>query len=131
MSSQQPGYPPGVQPSYASMTSPKPADYGQMQRLMKVGVLSFGKFMGASMALMGLIFGVIYGGMAILLGVVGAAAAQEGGGAMGAMGIGMGLGMMIGIPVFYGAFGFVFGLIYALIINFVLGLIGGVEMEFR
>ena len=81
-----------------------------MQRLTKVGVLSFGKFMGAlPLALMGLIFGVIYGAMMILLGVVGAASGQEGGGAIGhEMGIGMGLAMMIGIPLFYGAFGFIF-----------------------
>jgi hypothetical protein len=131
MSSQQPGYPPGVQPSFAAMTSPKPAAYVQMQRLTKVGVLSFGKFMSASMALMGLIVGVAYGAIMILLGVVGAASGQEGGGAMGAMGIAMGLGMMIGIPVFYGVFGFIFGLIYALIINFVLSFIGGLEVEFR
>jgi hypothetical protein len=110
---------------------PKPAAYGQMQRLSKVGVLSFGKFMGASMALMGLIVGVMYGAMMILFGIVGAASVEEGGGAMGAMGVGMGLAMMIGIPLFYGAFGFVFGLIYALIINFVLGLIGGLEVEFK
>ena len=58
MSSQEPGYSPGVQPSYPATPS-NPAAYGQMQRLTKVGVLSFGKLMGGSMGLMGLVFGGI------------------------------------------------------------------------
>lgn len=132
MPSQQIGYPPGVQPSFADVNPPKPpSEYGQIQRLTKVGVLSFGKFMGASMALMGLIFGVIYGGLIILLSVIGAAAGQQNAGAIGAMGIGMGLAMIVGIPVFYGAIGFVIGLIYAAVTNLVLGVIGGLEVEFR
>jgi hypothetical protein len=102
-----------------------------MQRLTKVGVASFAKFMGASGLLLGLIFGVFYGGFAILFGMISAASGQEGAGAAGAMGVGMGLAMMVVIPLFYGAMSFVFGVIYALIINLVLGFTGGLEIELK
>jgi hypothetical protein len=123
-----------VQPAYSTAASAGPsksAGYGRMQRLTKVGVLSFGKVMGATGLLMGLIVGIPYGAIAILIGLVGGASGEEGSGVMAAAGIGGGLLMMVLIPLLYGAFSFVFGLIYALIINLVLGFTGGLEIELR
>ncbi|MBW3598339.1 MAG: DUF4339 domain-containing protein [Planctomycetes bacterium] len=128
--SEQPGYPPGVQPSTLSPSSKsRIKSAGRMQRLTKVGVLSFAKVMGASGALIGLVIGIPYGLIVVLLGVAGAA--SEGGGMFGAMGILGGLLMMVIIPIFYGIASFVFGLIYALIINLVLGVTGGLEIELQ
>jgi hypothetical protein len=102
-----------------------------MQRITKVGVISFGKVMGATGLLMGLLVGIPYGAMAILFGVVGGASGEEGSGVLAAAGIGGGLVMMVVIPLFYAAFSFIFGLIYALIINLVLGFTGGLEIELQ
>jgi hypothetical protein len=122
----QPGYPPGVQPS-ASTSRLKPS--GRMQRLTKIGVLSLAKVMGASGVLMGLVIGSPYGLLMILLSLAGFA--SEGGGAMGAVGLGFALAMMVGIPIIYGVGGFVGGLIYGLIMNLVLGFTGGLEIELQ
>ncbi len=100
-----------------------------MQRLTKVGVLSFAKVMGASSALMGLVIGVLQGTLTIVLGLIGAS--SELGGGFGAMGIVGGLVIMVMTPIVSGVFGFLFGLLYALIINLVLGFAGGLEIELQ
>jgi len=100
-----------------------------MSTIRSVGVLSFGKVSGLSGVLLGAIFGVIYGGILMLIGIAGSAAGHENALGLGAIGVGGGLAVMIGVPIFYGVFSFVFGLLYAVILNLVLRIAGGVEVE--
>jgi len=102
-----------------------------MNRVTRIGVLSLGKVMGMSGVLLGLIFGVIYGGIVMLAGVVGMASQQEGAGALGLAGFGGGLAVMIGVPIVYGLFSFVFGVVYGAILNLVLRMAGGLELEIQ
>lgn len=97
-----------------------------MRTIRSIGVMSFGKVMGMSGALLGGIFGVLYGGVVILASLVGFATDEGGIGAFGIIG---GIALMIGVPLFYGIASFVFGLLYGLILNVVLGMAGGLEIE--
>jgi hypothetical protein len=101
-----------------------------VQRLVRVGVFSFAKVLGFVGLLMGLIVGIPYGLIVILIGLAGAAGNQQAAG-VAALGIGGGLAIMVLFPLVYGFFSFVGGLIYALVLNFVLGLAGGLELEIR
>lgn len=100
-----------------------------MHRITKLGVLSLAKIMGLSGAIFGLIIGVLYGGILILIGLIGATTGGPEAGGVAIVGIGGGLAMIVIIPVIYGGMSFVVGLIYGLIINFVLSLAGGLELE--
>lgn len=102
-----------------------------MQKITQVGVISFAKVSGMSGVLIGLIVGVIYGGILILMGLIGVGAGGQQGAGIAAFGIGGGLAIMIAAPIAYGVFSFVFGLIYALIINVVLKMAGGLELEIQ
>jgi hypothetical protein len=101
-----------------------------MHTITRIGVVSFGKIMGMSGLLMGLI-AAVPAGLIIMLGSLfaGAAGGSAESAGVGAMGVGSGLMVMIGVPIVYGVFSFIFGLIYALIINLVLGMAGGLELE--
>jgi hypothetical protein len=98
---------------------------------MSVGVLSFGMFMGATGAFVGLVIGVIYGSILIVVSLAGAPQMQQQGVNMAAFGIGGGIALMIFAPIIYGVMMFVFGLIYAVVLNVALRLIGGLELEIR
>jgi hypothetical protein len=89
--------------------------------------------MGITGALVGLIVGVIYGGVLLMLGIVGAAAGGQQADAAGfaAFGIVGGIMAIVLIPLFYGVVSFIVGLIYGLIINFALRIAGGLELEIR
>ena len=89
--------------------------------LRRIGVLSFAKLYGAMCVFLGLIFGLIYGTVTIISGMV---ASQQP-----ALGIVGGLLMMVLIPVLYGIFGFASGAISAYLYNLVAGRVGGLEME--
>jgi hypothetical protein len=102
-----------------------------VQKLVRVGVFSFAKVLGCVGLLMGLIVGVPYGLIVILLGLVGAAGGNQQAAGIAALGVGGGLAIMVLFPLLYGFFSFVGGLIYALVLNLVLGLAGGLELEFR
>ena len=95
----------------------------------KVGAWSAAKVMGATHALIGLIFG-IFVAVAALLGVLGAAAANSGGLAE-AIGFGIGGGLIgiVVLPIFYGIVGLIFGLISAALYNVVARLVGGIRIE--
>ena len=95
----------------------------------KVGAWSAAKVMGATYALIGLIFG-IFVAVAALLGVLGAAAANSGGLAE-AIGFGIGGGLIgiVVLPIFYGIVGLIFGLISAALYNVVARLVGGIRIE--
>jgi len=100
-----------------------------MNKIRRFGILSVGKVSGLSGAFLGLVIGVIYGGVVILIGLLSGASGGEGAAGIAALGIGGGVGIMIGAPIFYGLVSFVFGLLYALILNIVLGWVGGLELE--
>lgn len=94
--------------------------------IRRVGILSSAKMSGIVGAGLGLIIGVIYG---LLFMVIGAAALSGRNGPGAGFGIVGGLLMMVVIPVMYGVLSFVIGAIYALIYNAAAGFVGGVELE--
>jgi len=102
-----------------------------VQKITKIGVVSLAKIMGMSGLIFGLIAGVVYGGILILMGIIGASGGQGENTGFALAGIGVGLAMMIFVPVAYGIMSFIVGLIYGLIINVVLAFAGGLELEIR
>ena len=98
-------------------------------QIKRMGVFSCAKIYSITLAAMGLIVGVIYG---LIFMVVGGAMMAGGGrdsGAAGASSLVIGLVMMIAIPVFYGIIGFIGGIIGALVYNVAAGVVGGLEIE--
>ena len=99
----------------------------------RIEVFSMAKMYGALMAIMGLIFGGLYGVVFILIGAIGGSTGFGGshsnqalaGGSM----IGIGIGAMIFMPIFYGILGFVFGALGAFIYNVLAGFVGGVQLD--
>lgn len=89
--------------------------------LTKIGVTSLGKILGATYALIGLIFGAIMSLMSLLYIPWG----NQGAGA----GLLFGVGAIIALPIFYGIAGLIVGIITVLIFNVVTGFIGGLEIE--
>ncbi|HEX8148971.1 MAG TPA: hypothetical protein VF591_17435 [Pyrinomonadaceae bacterium] len=98
-------------------------------QIRRMGVFSCAKIYSITLAAMGLIIGVIYG---LIFMVVGGAMMAGGGresGAAGASSLVIGLVMMIAIPVFYAIIGFIFGIVGALVYNVAAGVVGGLELE--
>jgi hypothetical protein len=98
-------------------------------QIKRMGIFSCAKIYSITLAAMGLIIGVIYG---LIFMVVGGAMMAGGGrqsGTAGASSLVIGLVMMIAIPVFYGVIGFIGGLIGALVYNVAAGVVGGLELE--
>lgn len=93
--------------------------------IRRFGVLSVGKMMGLTYALIGLIFGAIFS----LLAVMGAAFSAAADDSAGMAGMLFGAGAIIIVPIFYGLIGFIGGLLTAAIYNLVAGIGGGVEVE--
>lgn len=102
-----------------------------MHRITRVGVLSLGKLMGVTGAVMGLLLGLIYGGVFAVAGLVSAGAGAKGSGPPGLVMAAMGVGFVIAFPIIYGLMMFVFGLIYALVLNLMFGVVGGLELEIQ
>ncbi len=99
--------------------------------LKSFGVLSVAKIYGIVCAILGFIFGLLYGAIFMLVGgAMMAGGQQTSETAMGGAGaFGIGLVMIITIPIFYGIFGFVCGALAAWIYNVTAGFIGGLEFE--
>lgn len=98
-------------------------------QIKRMGVFSCAKIYSITLAAMGLIIGVIYG---LIFMVVGGAMMAGGGrdaGTAGASSLVIGLVMMIAIPVMYGLIGFIGGIIGALVYNVAAGVVGGLEIE--
>ena len=98
-------------------------------QIKRMGVFSCAKIYSITLAAMGLIIGVIYG---LIFMVVGGAMMAGGGrdsGMAGGSSIVIGLVMMIAIPVFYGIIGFIGGIVGALVYNVAAGVVGGLELE--
>src|SRR5687768_17023545 len=91
---------------------------GSVRVVTRVGVLSLGKFMGMSSALLALVLAILYAIGILLASVIGSAAGMAGSEnplLAGGMGMGMGLVMavlvVVGLPIVYGIFGLLFGLV--------------------
>ena len=98
-------------------------------QIKRMGVFSCAKIYSITLAAMGLIIGVIYG---LIFMVVGGAMMAGGGrdaGMAGGSTLVIGLVMMIAIPVMYGIIGFIGGIIGALVYNVAAGIVGGLELE--
>jgi len=99
--------------------------------IKSLGVLSVAKIYGVVCTILGLIFGLIYGAIFMLVGgAMMAGGQQTSEAAMGGAGaVGIGLVMIVAFPIFYGVFGFVCGALTAWIYNVAVGLVGGLEFE--
>src|SRR5215210_1807289 len=98
-------------------------------QIKRVGVFSCAKIYSITLAAMGLLIGIIYG---LIFMVVGGAMMAGGGrdsGTAGASSLVIGLVMMIAIPVFYGIIGFIGGIIGGWVYNVASGIVGGLELE--
>jgi hypothetical protein len=98
-----------------------------VQRLKRVGALSFAKMQGAVMGVIGLLFGLIYGAILVVMGIVALVAGQK----AGIMLLAGGVAFVILAPLFYAALGFLFGALSAWIYNIVARYVGGIEVEFE
>jgi hypothetical protein len=98
-------------------------------QIKRVGVFSCAKMYSITLAALGLIIGVIYGLIFMVLG----GAMMAGGGRdatpAGASSFVIGIVMMIAIPIFYGVIGFIGGIIGGLVYNVAAGVVGGLELE--
>jgi hypothetical protein len=98
-------------------------------QIKRVGVFSCAKIYAITLAAFGIIIGVIYG---LLFMIVGGAMMAGGGrdsGAAGASSLVIGLIMMVAIPVLYGIIGFIAGIIGGVVYNVASGVVGGLELE--
>ena len=100
-----------------------------MQRLTRIGVLSFAKIMALVGLFCALLISIPYGLMVMRLGAGVGFSAEQGGAGIAAFGVGGGLVLMIALPLVYAVLSFLVGLIYALLINLVLHLAGGLELR--
>jgi hypothetical protein len=98
--------------------------------IKRFGVFSVAKMYGLLAFVFGLIIGVIYGLIFILMGASMASLAPREEATIGGLStVAIGVVMMIGIPIFYGVLGFIGGIIGALIYNATAGIVGGVKFE--
>ena len=98
--------------------------------IRRFGVFSVAKMYGLLAFVFGLLIGVIYGLIFIIMGASMAAISPGSDATAGGVStVVIGVVMMIGIPIFYGVFGFIGGAIGALIYNAMSGIIGGVKFE--
>jgi hypothetical protein len=98
-------------------------------QIKRVGVFSCAKIYSITLAAMGLVVGVIYGLIFMVLGGAMMAGGGRDAGTAGASSLVIGLIMMIAIPVFYGIIGFIGGIIGGLVYNVAAGVVGGLELE--
>ena len=98
--------------------------------IKRFGVFSVGKMQSLVMGVIGLILGVIYG---LLFMVVGAAVSLGGSSDRpnpgGLPSIVIGIVFMITIPLLYTFLGFIVGCIWALVYNLASGVVGGIKFE--
>lgn len=98
-------------------------------QVKRVGILSCAKIYAVTLAAFGLIFGVIYGLVFMIVGGAMMAGGGRDASGAGAGSIVVGLLAMIGIPLFYGVLGFIAGLIGGVVYNVAAGFVGGLEFE--
>ena len=98
-------------------------------QIKRMGVFSCAKIYSITLAAMGVIIGIIYGLIFIVLGGAMMAGGGRDAGTAGASSLVIGIVMMIAIPVMYGIIGFIGGIIGALVYNVAAGVVGGLELE--
>lgn len=98
-------------------------------QIKRVGVFSLAKIYAVTMAAFGVIIGVIYGLIFMIVGGAMMAGGGRNSGSAGASSLVIGLVMMVAIPVFYGVIGFLAGLLGGAVYNIAAGSVGGVELE--
>ena len=98
-------------------------------QIKRVGVFSCAKMYAITLAAVGLLIGIIYGVIFMVLGGAMLAGGGRDTGMAGGSTIVIGLVMIIVIPVFYGILGFIGGLVGGTVYNIASGIVGGIEME--
>lgn len=98
-------------------------------QVKRVGVFSCAKMYSITLAAVGLLIGIIYGLIFMVLGGAMLAGGGRDSGMAGGSSFVIGLVMMIAIPIFYGVLGFIGGLIGGLVYNIAAGVVGGLELE--
>jgi hypothetical protein len=98
-------------------------------QVKRVGVFSYAKISAVTNAAFGVIIGIIYGLIFMVVGGAIMAGGGRGSSGAGASSFVIGLIMMVAIPVMSGIFGFIAGAIGALIYNVASGFVGGIELE--
>jgi hypothetical protein len=98
-------------------------------QVKRVGVFSYAKITAVTNAAFGVIIGVIYGLIFMVVGGALMAGGGRGSSGAGASSLVIGLVLMVAIPVLSGVFGFIAGAIGALIYNVASGFVGGLELE--
>jgi hypothetical protein len=98
-------------------------------QVKRVGVFSYAKITAVTMAAFGVIIGVIYGLIFMIVGGAMMAGGGRNSGTAGASSLVVGLIMMVAIPVFYGIIGFIAGALGGVIYNVASGFVGGIELE--
>ena len=98
-------------------------------QIKRVGVFSCAKMYSITLAAVGLLIGIIYGLIFMVLGGAMLAGGGSNSGMAGGSSFVIGLVMMIAIPVFYGIIGFIGGIVGALVYNVAAGIVGGIELE--
>ncbi len=91
-----------------------------MQRIQRIGPKSVAKLSGVLYALLGLIIGVLFFIISLLI-----PGKSPGSGAL----LLFGIATPIIFPILYGGIGFVFGLVIAWLYNLVAKWVGGIEVE--
>ena len=100
--------------------------------LTRIGVLSFARLHAVTMAIVGLIVGILYsfGGLIIdvlvSIGWISSAAASTPGLSFGTV---LAFGALIGMPIIFATFGFIVGLIEAFLYNLFARWVGGIQIE--
>ncbi|HEX8500876.1 MAG TPA: hypothetical protein VF659_09820 [Pyrinomonadaceae bacterium] len=98
-------------------------------QIKRVGVFSYAKITAVTMAAFGVIIGVIYGLIFMVVGGAVLAGGGRGSSGAGAGSVVIGLVMMVAIPIFYGVIGFIAGALGGVIYNVASGFVGGIELE--
>ncbi|HUF04845.1 MAG TPA: hypothetical protein VMM38_11810 [Aridibacter sp.] len=98
-------------------------------RIKKLGIWSVAKMYGIMALIIGLLIGIPYGLIVIILSLVGASFGGNDALSVGGGGVVMGIILMIGIPVGYAVIGIIGGAAGALIYNLFAALAGRIEIE--
>ena len=93
--------------------------------IRRISPMSCAKVAGVLYALMGLLFGLCFSLVFLLLGGQADSAAFQGP----IIGMLFGAGAVVVLPIFYGVLGFVTTAIAAVLYNLIAGVVGGIEVE--
>lgn len=104
-----------------------------MEKLKKIGILSFAKFQAVLMALVGMVCGIIYsiGGLIIdalvTIGLLSSESLSSPGLSYGTI---LAFGALVGMPVIFASIGFLVGIVEAVLYNLFARWFGGLKLNF-